>query len=112
MTLRFERFRLDPQTGELWKDDRRVKLKPQPARVLALLANHQGSVVTREEIKEELWGDDTFVDYDLGINSCIRQIRIALGSQTLIDFHHPLQHTPPRFHGHGRVIDGHISGAE
>ena len=78
MTLRFDDFTLDPETGELRKAGKLVKLKPQPAEVLALLAAGAGNVVTREEIRKSLWPDDTYVDFDLGINSCIRQIRQAL----------------------------------
>ena len=79
MALRFGEFTLDLETGELRKHGSLVKLKPQPAQVLALLTSRAGTVVTREEIQEALWPDDTYVDFDLGINSCIRQIRIALG---------------------------------
>ena len=75
----FDGFAFDPDSGELRRGERRVKLHPQPAQVLALLVRRHGEVVSREDIREELWGDETFVDYDLGINSCIRQIRIALG---------------------------------
>ncbi len=53
MTLRFDGFTLDPETGELRKDGELVKLKP--AQVLALLASQAGSLVTREEIQKEFW---------------------------------------------------------
>ena len=77
--LRFGRFRLDPARGELRKDEHPVKLQPQPLRVLALLASRAGELVTRDEIKKELWSEDTFVDFEHGINFCINQIRTALG---------------------------------
>ena len=76
--FRFDDYTLDAKTGELRKGGELVKLKPQPAQVLGLLASRAGEVVTREEIQRALWQDDTYVDFDLGINSCIRQIRIAL----------------------------------
>ena len=61
------------------KDEHPVKLQPQPLRVLALLASRAGELVTRDEIKKELWSEDTFVDFEHGINFCINQIRTALG---------------------------------
>ncbi len=77
--IRFPPFTFDPRTGELFKDGYPVKLHPQPAKVLALLVSRPGDVVTREEIQKAVWSEDVHVDFDLGLNSCIRQIRIALG---------------------------------
>lgn len=77
--VRFGRFELNVQTAELYKEGRPVKLQPQPARVLALLALHAGEVVTREEIRQHVWGEGTFVDFEQGLNYCIKQIRSALG---------------------------------
>jgi DNA-binding winged helix-turn-helix (wHTH) protein/TolB-like protein/tetratricopeptide (TPR) repeat protein len=77
--LRFGAFELDPKSGELRKDGDPVKLPPQPFKVLTLLARRSGEVVTRNEIREQIWGDETFVDFDQGLNFCIRQIRGALG---------------------------------
>ena len=54
MALDFDRFTLDPETGELGKDGEHVKLKPQPARVLALLASRAGTLVTLEVIQKAL----------------------------------------------------------
>ncbi len=76
--IRFGVFEFDPQTGELRKAGNRVRLRPQAARVLAILAMRPGQVVTREQLKEEIWGSDTFVDFEHGLNLCIRQIRAAL----------------------------------
>ncbi|MFL6231762.1 MAG: transcriptional regulator, partial [Thermoanaerobaculia bacterium] len=53
-------------------------LQPQPARVLELLARRSGEVVSREEIRETVWGE-SFVDFDASLNFCIKQIRRALG---------------------------------
>ena len=76
--LHFGPFELDPHTGELWKSGRPVKLPPQPTKLLILLASRRGELVTREEIKESLWGPDTFVDFEQGLNFCIKKIRSAL----------------------------------
>jgi eukaryotic-like serine/threonine-protein kinase len=76
--LRFGIYELDPRSGELRRDGVAVRLPPQPFRVLWMLASRPGVVVTREEIRQELWGNDTFVDFDGGLNFCINQIRRAL----------------------------------
>ena len=77
-TIRFESFAFDPESGELRKNGRTLKLHPQPAELLALLARRPGEVIGREAIQKALWSDDTVVDFDTSINSCIRQIRTAL----------------------------------
>jgi TolB-like protein/DNA-binding winged helix-turn-helix (wHTH) protein/Flp pilus assembly protein TadD len=77
--LRFGVFELDLGTGELRKSGRRLKLPPQPFKVLAMIASHRGELISREEIQRQLWGTDTFVDFEQGMNHCIKQIRNALG---------------------------------
>src|SRR5262249_868792 len=77
--LRFAAFELDSRSGELRKKGDLVRLPPQPFRVLTLLATRSGEVVTRSEIRQQIWTDETFVDFDQGLNFCIRQIREALG---------------------------------
>lgn len=77
--LRFEAFELDAAAGELRRQGDRVKLPPQPFRVLELLARRSGEVVSRNEIRERIWCEDTFVDFEQGLNFCIRQIREAVG---------------------------------
>jgi TolB-like protein/Flp pilus assembly protein TadD len=77
--LRFGPFELDLTSGELRKDRQPVKLQPQPARVLGLLAANAGRLVTREEIYTQVWSGGTFVDFEQGLNYCIKQIRTALG---------------------------------
>ena len=74
----FGPFALDTTTGELRKAGILIKLQPQPFRVLLLLAEHAGAVVTREEIQRCLWSESTFVDFEHGINFSINQIRGAL----------------------------------
>jgi len=76
--LKFGVFELNLDTEELRKFGIPIKLRPQPFRMLALLASHAGQVVTREEIKEQLWGEDTYVDFEHGMNKCVKQIRTAL----------------------------------
>jgi DNA-binding winged helix-turn-helix (wHTH) protein/TolB-like protein len=77
--VRFDDFELDRQTLELRRGSTSVKLQQQPARVLAMLTEHAGDLVTREQLRQAIWGDETFVDFDRGLNYCISQIRTALG---------------------------------
>src|SRR5580704_4925814 len=77
--LCFDTFQLDPAAGELRRNGERIKLPPQPFRVLELLVRRSGEILTREEIRERIWRDDTFVDFEQGLNFCIRQIREAVG---------------------------------
>src|ERR1700734_1932912 len=77
--LRFQGFEIDAGAGELRRGGDRIKLPPQPFKVLEMLASRSGEVVTRTEIRERIWRDDTFVDFEQGLNFCIRQIREALG---------------------------------
>jgi eukaryotic-like serine/threonine-protein kinase len=76
--LRFDEFELDTAAGELRRKGDRVKLPPQPLRVLELLVRQSGEVLTRADIRERIWCD-SFVDFEQGLNFCIRQIREALG---------------------------------
>ena len=76
---RFGPYVLDATNGELRKAGVSLKLHPQPFQVLLLLAERAGQTVTREEIQRCLWGDNTFVDFERGINFCICQIRTVLG---------------------------------
>src|SRR5215831_7208739 len=77
--VRFGALELDTRRGELRLNGDLVKLAPQPLKVLELLVRRSGEVVTRNEIREHVWCDDTFVDFEQGLNFCIRQIREALG---------------------------------
>jgi TolB-like protein len=80
-SFRFGDFEFDAQTFELRRKGGTVRLQQQPARVLAFLLNHRGSLVTREQIRLAIWGEDTFVDFEQGLNFCIRQIRLSLNEQ-------------------------------
>jgi TolB-like protein/DNA-binding winged helix-turn-helix (wHTH) protein/Flp pilus assembly protein TadD len=85
--LRFGIFELDLRAGELRKQGVRVRLQEQPFQVLAMLLEHPGEVVTREELQKKLWPSDTFVDFDHGLNKAINKLREALGDSA----------TSPRF---------------
>jgi len=77
----FATFELDLGTGELWKSGTVLKLQPQAASVLCLLVSEAGRLVSREEIRRRLWGESTFVDYDIGIDYCVNRIRSLLCDQ-------------------------------
>ncbi len=77
--IRFDRFTFDPADGVLKRDDVTVRLQPQPAKVLALLVERAGETVTRDELRQRIWGDGTFVDFERGLNFCVSQIRSVLG---------------------------------
>jgi len=76
--LAFGDYELDCRTGELRRNGIVLKLQPQPARVLAILAMRAGEVVTRQELVDRVWGADTFVDFEHGLNFAIRRIRSVL----------------------------------
>jgi DNA-binding winged helix-turn-helix (wHTH) protein len=67
------------QTGELRKAGIRIKWQAQPFRVLSLLLERPGEIVTHAEIVQQVWGDDTFVDFDQSVGAVIRKLRLALG---------------------------------
>ena len=85
--LRFADVEFDVKAGELRRAGVTTRLEPQPARVLALLVERAGDVVTRTELQQHVWSGDTFVDFERGLNYCIAQIRTALGDSA----------TSPRF---------------
>ena len=76
--LRFGAFELNLVTEELRKFGTPIKLAPQPFKVLALLASQSGQIVVREQIQLQVWGEETYVDFEQGMNHCINQIRHAL----------------------------------
>ncbi len=77
--IRFERFELDVCSGELFDEGRKVPLQEQPFRILKLLAERPGEVVTREEIRRTLWPNGTVVEFDNAVNAAIKKLRIVLG---------------------------------
>jgi len=72
-------FEVDLGSGEVHKNGRKVPLQEQPFRVLAMLLERPGEIVTREELQASLWPADTFVSFDEGINTAIRKLRIVFG---------------------------------
>jgi DNA-binding winged helix-turn-helix (wHTH) protein/tetratricopeptide (TPR) repeat protein len=79
--LRFGSFDLDLETGELRRSGIRLRLQPQPLKVLETLVLRAGELVTREELHRAVWGDGTFVDFDHGLNFCVNQVRRVLGDR-------------------------------
>ena len=77
--LRFGDFELDVRAGELRKRGVRLRLQGQPLQVLAVLLNRASDVVTREELREQIWTADTFVDFDHSLHNAIARLREALG---------------------------------
>src|ERR1700742_1104290 len=78
-------FEFDPRTGDLRRDGVPMRIQPQPAKILAILTSRAGEIVTRQEIVQEVWGSETFVDFEQGPNFAIRQIRTVLAD----DAEHP-----------------------
>jgi DNA-binding winged helix-turn-helix (wHTH) protein len=74
----FGPFEFDPATHELRRDDTPVALERQPAIALDLLVSRPGRLVRREEVRRAIWPDGVHVDFDRGMNYCIRQLRAAL----------------------------------
>jgi DNA-binding winged helix-turn-helix (wHTH) protein/TolB-like protein len=77
--VRFGIFEFDLAARELRRDGVPVKMQAQPAQVLATLLEYRGEVVTREMLRQAVWGTGTFVDFDGSLNFCVAQIRAALG---------------------------------
>jgi TolB-like protein/tetratricopeptide (TPR) repeat protein len=79
MVFRFGSFELDQQAGELRRRGKPVRLAAQPFRLLMALVSRAGQLVSREELRRELWGDRTFVDFELGLNYSLSRLRGVLG---------------------------------
>jgi TolB-like protein/DNA-binding winged helix-turn-helix (wHTH) protein/Tfp pilus assembly protein PilF len=77
-SARFGLFVVDFRAGELLKNGRRIRLQDQPLQVLAMLLEQPGEVVAREELRQRLWPNDTFVDFDHGLNNAINRLRETL----------------------------------
>src|SRR5204863_1651907 len=77
-SVRFGPFELDQDAGELRKGGTKVRLQEQPLQILEILLRQPGKVVTREELRNQIWPSDTFVDFDHGINNAIKRLREAL----------------------------------
>src|SRR5215467_2528199 len=77
--LRFGVFEVDLRAGELRKQGKRIKIQEQPFHVLTVLLQRPGEVVTREELRNQNWPPDTFVDFDNSLNTAINKLRETLG---------------------------------
>jgi TolB-like protein/DNA-binding winged helix-turn-helix (wHTH) protein/Tfp pilus assembly protein PilF len=77
-TIRFGLFEADLHSGELRKDGVKLKLEGQPFQVLAVLLSRPGQLVSRDELRKELWPNETFVDFEQGINAAVKRLRAAL----------------------------------
>ena len=75
---RFASFELRPRTRELYKNGVKLKLRPQPLRVLEVLLERRGDVVTRDELHQLLWESETFVDFEQGLNTAVKELRASL----------------------------------
>jgi len=80
--LRFGLYELDLEAHELRKSGVRIKLQDQPFQILAMLLERPGEIVTRDELQKQLWPADTFVDFDLSLNSAVKKLRQALGDDS------------------------------
>lgn len=76
---RFGAFEVDLREGRLTKGGIRIKLQGQPFQILALLLDRPAQLVSRDEIRQRLWSEDTFVEFDDGLNTAVRKLRAALG---------------------------------
>src|SRR5260370_21382466 len=77
--LRFGLFELDRGARQLHKDGQRVRLQDQPFRVLEILLEKPGTLVTRQELRRRLWPTDINVEFEVGLNAAIKRLRLALG---------------------------------
>jgi len=80
--VRFGSFEYDTTTGELRREGMRTHLQAQPAKVLSHLVFHAGETVSRDDLHNAIWSDETFVDFERGLNVCIAQIRSVLGDES------------------------------
>ena len=78
-SFRFGVYELDLHSGELRKSGARLNLQQQPLQLLSVLLEQPGELVTREELRKRLWPDDTFVDFEHGLNAAVKRLRDTLG---------------------------------
>jgi TolB-like protein/DNA-binding winged helix-turn-helix (wHTH) protein/Tfp pilus assembly protein PilF len=110
--LRFGLFELDLWAGELRKNGLRIRLQEQPIRVLTMLVEHPGEVVTREELQKSVWPADTYVDFDHGLNKAINKIRDALAdSAESPRFVETVPRRGYRFLAEVKIIEGPAAGS-
>ena len=111
--LRFGPYLVDLAAGEVLKNGSRIRLQEKPLRVLALLAERQGQVVTREVLKKHLWPEDTFVDFETGLNTAVSKLRDALSdSAETPRYIETIPRRGYRFISPVEFVNGHHSAAE
>src|SRR5215813_10165608 len=76
--LRFGTYEVDPRAGELRKSGVRIKVQQQPLKLLEILLEHPGEIVTREELRTRIWPEESFGDFDQAVNVAIAKLRGAL----------------------------------
>src|SRR3981081_378991 len=81
-SMRFGVYEFDLRSGELRKHGIRIKLQDQPCQILAILLEHRGEMVTREELQRRLWPSDTFVDFDHSLNTAVMRLREVLSDSS------------------------------
>src|SRR5580698_6642450 len=106
--FRFGAFVLSRERNELRKSGFLVRLPPQPFQVLTLLVERTGDIVTRDELHARLWDNQTNVDFDAGLNRCIRQIRAVLNDDA--DFPRYIETVPRQGYRFIGKIEGGIEG--
>jgi TolB-like protein/DNA-binding winged helix-turn-helix (wHTH) protein/Tfp pilus assembly protein PilF len=80
---RFGPFESRPASRELYRHGWKLKVRPQPLQFLNVLLSHPGQVVTRESLSDQLWSSETFVDFELGLNTAVKELRAVLGDSAL-----------------------------
>jgi len=89
MNLRFGTFEVDLEGRRLLKKGTPIPLREQSFQVLAALMERPGEVVTREELRRRLWSSDTFVDFEVALNSAVSRLRDALGAVIALLYRYP-----------------------
>jgi len=79
--FRFGAYEVDSRTGELRKSGMRIRCQEQPLQVLVALLERPGELLTREELRQRVWPEDTFVDFDHALNTAVKKIRLALNDE-------------------------------
>jgi DNA-binding winged helix-turn-helix (wHTH) protein/dipeptidyl aminopeptidase/acylaminoacyl peptidase len=93
-SVRFQNFQVNLETGELWKAGVRVKVQDQPFKVLVMLLQRPGQIVTREELRHLIWPNENFGDFDHAINLAVAKLRAILGDSA--DVPHLIETLPRR----------------
>lgn len=110
MPIRFGQFEVDIRSGELLRQGVKVNIQEQPLQALVALLEHPGEVVTREELRKRLWPQDTFVDFERGLNKAINKLRVALRDDAVTPRY--VETLPQRGYRFIAAVDGVPQGRE